>query len=84
MSDTPSALSGITVIDLSDGLAAALASMFMADNGARVIRVVSDDSEVARKPDIFAIYDRGKEVTRLNPDSRTPNACVRCAAAPTS
>ena len=69
MSDTLSALSGITVIDLSDGLAAALASMFMADNGARVIRVVFDDSEVVRKPDIFAIYDRGKEVVRLDPDS---------------
>ncbi len=69
MSDTQSVLSGITVIDLSDGLAAALASMFMADNGARVIRVVSDESEVVRKPDIFAIYDRGKEVVRLNTDS---------------
>ncbi len=69
MSDTPSSLSGITVIDLSDGLAAALASMFMADNGARVIRVVPDGSEVVRKLDIFAIYDRGKEVARLDPDN---------------
>ena len=69
MSDTPSALSGITVIDLSDGLAAALASMFMVDNGARVIRVVFDDSEVVRNPDIFAIYDRGKVVMPLDPDS---------------
>ena len=69
MTDTLSALSGITVIDLSNGLAAALASMFMADNGARVIRVVFDDSEVVRKSDIFAIYDRGKEVVSLDPDS---------------
>lgn len=69
MSDTPSALSGITVLDLSDGLAAALASMFLADNGARVIRLVSDDLGIAREPDIFAIYDRGKEATRLNPDT---------------
>ena len=69
MSDTPSALSGITVIDLSDGLAAALASMFMADNGARVIRVVFDISEVVRNPVIYAIYDRGKEVVRLDLDS---------------
>ena len=78
MSDTPSALSGITVIDLSDGLAAALASMFMADNGARVIRVVSGDSEVVRKPDIFAIYDRGKEVVRLDPDSRSERIREMC------
>ncbi len=66
MSDTPSALSGITVLDLSGGLAAALASMFLADNGARVIRIVSDDSQVVRRPDIFALYDRGKEVARLD------------------
>ena len=81
MSDTPSALSGITVIDLSDGLAAALASMFLADNGARVIRVVSDDSEVTRKPDIFAIYDRGKEVARLDPDSRSERVREMCRRA---
>ena len=81
MSDTLSALSGITVIDLSDGLAAALASMFMADNGARVIRVVSDDSEVARKPDIFAIYDRGKEVARLDPDGRSERIREMCRRA---
>lgn len=66
MTDTPSALSGITVIDLSDGLAAALASMLLADNGARVIRVVSDSADALRSPDIFAIYDRGKEVVRLD------------------
>ena len=66
MTDTHSALSGITVIDLSDGLAAALASMFLADNGARVIRVVSDSADTLRSPDIFAIYDRGKEVARLD------------------
>ena len=68
MPDTPSALSGITVLDLSDGLAAALASMFLADHGARVIRLVSDDAEAAREPAIFAIYDRGKEVARLDPE----------------
>lgn len=81
MSDTPSALSGITVIDLSGGLAAALASMFMADNGARVIRVVFDDSEVVRKPDIFAIYDRGKEVVRLDPDSSSERLHEMCRRA---
>ncbi len=69
MPDTPSALSGITVLDLSNGLAAALASMFLADNGARVVRVVFDDSGIVRQPDIFALYDRGKEVTRLDPDT---------------
>ena len=81
MSDTQSVLSGITVIDLSHGLAAALASMFMADNGARVIRVVSDESEVVRKPDIFAIYDRGKEVARLDTDSSSERLREMCGRA---
>ena len=63
----PSALDGITVIDLSTGLAGALASMFLADNGARVVRVVFRDEDVLRRPDIFAVYDRGKDVVRLDP-----------------
>ena len=75
MSDTPSALSGITVVDLSDGLAAALASMFLADNGARVIRLISDDANIVREPDIFALYDRGKEVARL--DAEDVAGCLR-------
>ena len=62
-----SALGGLTVVDLSTGRAAALASMFLADNGARVVRLVSEDWQVLRQPDIFALYDRGKEVARLDP-----------------
>ena len=81
MTDTPSALSGTTVIDLSDGLAAALASMFLADNGARVIRVVSDSADVLRSPDIFAIYDRGKEVVRLDLEKDSRRFQEMCAAA---
>ena len=65
----PTALDGITVIDLSTGLAGALASMFLADNGARVVRVAFRDEDVLRRPDIFVVYDRGKEVVRLDPDA---------------
>ena len=65
----PTALDGITVIDLSTGLAGALASMFLADNGARVVRVAFRDEDVLRRADIFAVYDRGKEVVRLDPDA---------------
>ena len=68
MSDTPSALDGLTVVDLSTGRAA-LASMFLADNGARVVRVACRDEDVVRAPDIFAVYDRGKEVALLDPRS---------------
>ncbi len=69
MSEAPSALDGITVFDLSTGKAGALASMFLADNGARVVRVAFSDEDVVRTPGIFAVYDRGKDVLRLDPDS---------------
>ena len=61
-----SALGGLTVADLSGGLAAALCSMFLADNGARVVRVVLDDEDAVRNPPVFALYDRGKEVVRID------------------
>ncbi len=35
----PSALDGIKVLDMTDGMAGALAIMFLCDNGARVIRI---------------------------------------------
>ena len=61
-----SALGGLTVADVSGGLAAALCSMFLADNGARVVRVVFDDHDAVRHPPVFALYDRGKEVVRID------------------
>ena len=43
--------------------------MFLADNGARVVRLAgaaTDDGDgAARRGDVFALYDRGKEVVRL-------------------
>lgn len=55
------ALDGITVIDLTDGPAGALATMFLSDHGARVIRVIGDVSALHRGAG-FRIWDRGKEV----------------------
>ena len=81
MSEIRSALSGITVLDLSGGLSAALASMFLADNGARVIRVVSGSADVLRSPDVFAIYDRGKEAVRLDLEKDSRQFHEICAAA---
>ncbi len=81
MSEAPSALDGITVIDLSTGLAGALASMFLSDNGARVVRVAFRDEDVVRAPGIFAVYDRGKEVLRLDPDSCSDAVRELCADA---
>ena len=77
----PSALDGITVIDLSTGLAGALASMFLADNGARVVRVAFRDEDVLRRADIFAVYDRGKDVVRLDPDTSFETLGDMCADA---
>ena len=76
MSDSQSALSGITVVDVSGGMAAALASMLLADNGARVIRVALRDEDVIRKRGIFAVYDRGKEVVRLDADDPGSKAAL--------
>ena len=81
MPEAPSALDGITVIDLSTGLAGALASMFLADNGARVVRVAFCDEDVVRAPGIFAVYDRGKEVLRLDPDASPEAVGELCADA---
>ena len=77
MSESQSALSGITVVDVSGGMAAALASMLLADNGARVIRVALRDEDVVRNRDIFAVYDRGKEVVRLDADDPGSKAALR-------
>ena len=67
-----SALGGLTVADASGGLAAALCSMFLADNGARVVRLAgaaTDDGDgAARRGDVFALYDRGKEFVRIGGD----------------
>ncbi len=56
-----SALDGITVLDLTDGMAGALASMFLCDNGARVIRVDRTDAGDQRSDSGYAVWDRGKE-----------------------
>ena len=81
MPETPSALDGITVVDLSTGLAGGLASMFLADNGARVVRIAFYDEDVVRTPGIFAVYDRGKEVLRLDPDASPEAVGELCADA---
>ena len=53
-----STLDGITVLDLSNGAPAALATMFLSDHGARVIRVVHPDDKKMRKGG-FIVWDRG-------------------------
>ena len=60
-----SALDGITVLDLTDGPAGALTTMFLCDHGARVIRVV-DSSDTTPRCGGHLVWDRGKECIQLD------------------
>ncbi len=61
------ALDGLTVVDLTQGRAGAVAGMFLCDNGARVIRVELPDAEDERTAAAFMAWDRGKESVSLDP-----------------
>ena len=60
------ALDGITVVDLTQGKAGALAGMLLCDNGARVIRLELPDSDRSRSGPGYIIWDRGKESVSLD------------------
>ena len=62
----PSALDGITVLDLTKGRPGALAGMFLCDNGARVIRLELPDDGNDRTEPIYMVWDRGKESVLLD------------------
>jgi crotonobetainyl-CoA:carnitine CoA-transferase CaiB-like acyl-CoA transferase len=63
-----SALDGLTVLDLSTGPAAALATMFLADHGARVVRLTGGEAPHLREGG-FVVWDRGKECATLDFDA---------------
>ncbi len=73
------ALEGITVLDLTDGPAGAIATMFLADNGARVIHATPEDAAAARSHPAYRIWDRGKQSVFL--DVREDVAAFRRVAA---
>ena len=62
----PSALDGITVLDLTRQRPGALAGMFLCDNGARVIRLELPDDDNERTDHIYMVWDRGKESVSLD------------------
>src|SRR5690606_33048206 len=62
-------LSGLVVLDVSTGGAGALASMILADMGARVLRAVSPAAALFRDGG-FVVWDRGK--TAIGLDITTP------------
>lgn len=60
-----SALDGFTVLDLGSGAAAAMATMFLSDHGARVVRILDRDG-VLHRDGGYIIWDRGKSAVRLD------------------
>ncbi|MCI0795620.1 MAG: CoA transferase [Chloroflexi bacterium] len=60
------ALEELTVLDLTQGKAGAMAAMLLRDNGARVIRLELPDAENGRLEPAYAIWDRAKESVFLD------------------
>lgn len=67
---------GVTVLDLTSGGAGALATMFLSDSGARVMRAVGPSAPLFRDGG-FVIWDRGKEAIDLDVDG--PDAAAALA-----
>lgn len=73
MSDPQRPLDGLRVVDLSWGLAGALATLFLADQGAEVIRVEPPGGDVLRSQPAHPLWLRGKKSVQL--DLRTASGC---------
>lgn len=74
-----SALDGLTVIDLTDGPAGALTTMFLCDHGARVLRVLDTHQPVSRQGG-YLVWDRGKACLRLALDEIVPQGTSAATA----
>ncbi len=70
------ALNGFTVVDLTTGAAGAMATMFLSDHGARVIRVIDRDAAAFRDGG-FVVWDRGKECARIDMERVDPGEAGR-------
>ena len=73
-----SALTGFNVLDMTTGMAGALATMFLCDNGANVIRTVRHADHVVRPEPGYALWDRGKKAI-LTDDASAEGAIERLA-----
>ena len=74
----PAALEGLQVIDFTSGLAGAIATMVLGDNGADVIKVEPPDGDPDRELPAFAQWHRGKQSVLL--DLATPEGNRRAKA----
>jgi crotonobetainyl-CoA:carnitine CoA-transferase CaiB-like acyl-CoA transferase len=66
VSDPARTLDGVRVVDLSWGLAGALTTLVLADNGAEVIRVEPPGGDVLRTQPAFPLWLRGKKSVVLD------------------
>ncbi len=60
------ALDGVSVVDLTEGVAGAIATMLLADHGAQVIRVDPPGAIDTRQEPAYAVWDRGKKSVFLD------------------
>ena len=59
----------INVIDTTTGKAGSICSMFLGDNGARIIRIPVGSNSLADDPELATIH-RGKELLNLDLDAQ--------------
>lgn len=77
------ALDGVVVVDLTEGMAGPLASMWLADHGAEVWKIEPPAGDRARSEPGFHLWNRGKRsvVLDLLDDGDRAEAFERCTAA---
>src|SRR4029453_14359480 len=61
-----SALEGLRIVELGRGMAGAMAGMFLAENGATVVKVEPPGGPPYRDEPSFLVWDRGKESVVLD------------------
>ena len=68
--------SGLTVIDLTDGIAGPIATMMLADHGADVVKIEPPGGDPFRDQDGYRGWQRGKRSAVRNPKQHSAtSAC---------
>src|SRR5438874_8935110 len=74
------ACDGLRVLDFSRGMAGAIATMFLADNGAEVIKVEAPAGDPDRARPAFLQWARGKQSVVLDLKTSEGGAAARALA----
>lgn len=70
-------LGGITVLDFTQGMAGAIATMVLSDFGAEVIKIEPPDGDAYRKFPSSLLWNRGKKSVVLDPYSKQVSEKIR-------